>query len=184
MAKQLNQLSPKLIAFIEKQKIYFVGTAGVEGRVNVSPKGMDSLRVLDQNRVIWLNLTGSGNESAAHVQENGRMTVMFCAFEGAPMILRLYGEARAIHPLDETWSPLIAHFPEYVGARQIFDLSIDLVQTSCGFAVPLFDFAEERDTLTKWADQKGTDGIRSYWTERNRTTIDGFETHIVEKGIG
>ena len=100
------------------------------------------------------------------------------------MILRLYGESQVIHPLDEAWSSLLAHFPEYVGARQIFDLKIELVQTSCGFAVPFFEFSEERDTLTKWAEKKGEDGIKAYWTEKNQTTIDGFETHIVEKGIG
>lgn len=180
MAKQFSEISTDLMAFIKKQPLYFVGTAGAEGRVNVSPKGMDSFRVLGPNRVIWLNMTGSGNETSAHVQENGRMTVMFCAFEGPANILRLYGNARVIHHSDAGWSELLANFPPNVGARQIFDLEVDLVQTSCGYAVPFMDYKSERETLKKWAKNKGEDGIQSYWVEKNQTTIDGVETHIVK----
>lgn len=184
MAKQFDQLSEKLIDFIGNQHIYFVGTAGAAGRVNVSPKGMDSLRVLGPNEVIWLNLTGSGNESSAHVQENGRMTIMFCSFEKNPMILRLYGEAEVYHPLADHWSELYSHFPDLAGARQIFRLQIDLVQTSCGFAVPFMSFEAERDTLIKYAENKGPEGMQDYWREKNTETIDGYPTHIVPLGLG
>ncbi len=181
MAKQYDVLSDPHIDFIARQKIFFVGTAAAEGRVNISPKGMDSLRVLGPNRVAWLNFTGSGNETAAHVLMNPRMTLMFCAFEGDPKILRLYGKTRAIHHSDPEWAELIARFPPLPGARQIFDLAIDLVQTSCGFGVPFFDYAGEREDLINWTLKKGEDGIRQYWADRNQTSLDGLPTHILEK---
>lgn len=123
--------------------------------------------------MIWLNLTGSGNESGAHVVQQPRMTLMFCAFEGAPLILRLYGTARIVHPGDVDWETLAAHFPPLPGARQIFDISLDLVQTSCGIGVPLFDYAGERAMLEEWALKKGEAGVRQYWQDRNRLSIDG-----------
>src|SRR5210317_282022 len=116
--------------------MYFVATAGAEGMVNLSPKGMDSLRVLDDATVAWLNLTGSGNESAAHVLENGRMTIMFCSFGKQPLIMRLYGRARVVHRRDEEWARLLDLFPEYPSARQVFVMDIQMVQTSCGYGVP------------------------------------------------
>jgi len=139
---------------------------------------MDSFRVLGSNRAIWLNLTGSGNEASAHVQEISRMTVMFCSFEKAALILRLYGNAKVIHPRDKEWDDLISNFPEYTGARQIFDLNIDLVQTSCGTAVPFYDFKEERNKLLDWAEEKGRDCVEEFWEERNQLTIDGKPTGI------
>jgi len=144
LAKFYTELDEKLREFIESQKIFFVGTAPVEGRVNVSPKGMDSLRILNSSQLIWLNLTGSGNETAAHVLEQPRMTLMFCSFEGKPLILRVYGKARAIHARDEEWAEWSALFPEYPGARQIFLLDVDSAQTSCGFAVPNYQYQEDR----------------------------------------
>ena len=155
MSDIFEKLEADHISFIEKQHIFFVGTAGSEGFVNVSPKGMDSFRVLDQSRVAWLNLTGSGNETAAHVLENGRMTVMFCSFDKQPLILRLYGKASTLHPRDSDWDGLASFFPEYTGARQIFDLSLDMVQTSCGYAVPYYELKGERPTLRKWAEREG-----------------------------
>jgi len=136
MAQRYTELSDKLKKFIEAQKLFFVGTAAADGHVNVSPKGMDSLRVLGKNSVVWLNVTGSGNETSAHVQENPRMTLMFAAFEGNPMILRLYGEARVIHKTDPEWEERFALFDPLPGARQIFDLSIHLVQTSVPNTLP------------------------------------------------
>lgn len=183
MAQRYPELSDKLIAFIQAQKIFFVGTATADSRINVSPKGMDSLRVLNKNRVIWLNVTGSGNETAAHVQEHPRMTLMFCAFEGDPIILRLYGQARVIHQKEAEWRELSAQFPDLPGARQIFDLSVNLVQTSCGMGVPFYDYVSEREQLNNWAVKKGPDGIKTYWKEKNATTIDGQPTHIVSKNI-
>ncbi|NND66656.1 MAG: pyridoxamine 5'-phosphate oxidase family protein [Halioglobus sp.] len=178
MAEFFDQLNDELTDFIEQQHIYFVGTAGAQGRVNVSPKGMDSFRILDDNTVAWLNLTGSGNESAAHVLENGRMTIMFCSFDKQPLILRLYGKAVATHQRDDRWEELLAKFPSYTGARQIFTLSLDMVQTSCGYAVPFYELKGERHTLTKWADNKGGDGIEDYWREKNQASLDGKGTGI------
>ena len=178
MAQTYSELTDKLVRFIEDQKLFFVGTAAADGKVNVSPKGMDSLRVLDNKRVIWLNVTGSGNETAAHVQEIARMTIMFTAFEGDPMILRLFGTAKAIHPYDSEWDTLITSFPHLPGARQIFDMQIELVQTSCGMAVPFYDYAGEREQLNQWATKKGEDGIKQYWKDKNMLSLDGKPTHI------
>lgn len=176
MAKQFAELLPEHTDFINAQHLFFVGSAGAEGLVNVSPKGMDSLRVLGPDRLVWLNLTGSGNETAAHVLENRRMTLMFCSFDKQPLILRVYGKADVIYPRDDDWADLAEHFPSYTGARQIFDLSIELVQTSCGFAVPYYDFQGERNTLTSWADKRGIGGVKAYWAEKNLVILDGKHT--------
>ncbi len=176
MGKRMESITSELQEFIEKQHLFFVGTAMKDGRVNVSPKGMDSLRVLGPNKVIWLNLTGSGNETAAHLQENPRMTIMFCAFEGKPLILRLYGTAKTYHAEDAGFEDLMIHFPDIPGKRQIFELDIDLVQSSCGFAVPLMEFQSDRTILKDWAANKGTDGIQEYWKEKNMINLDGHST--------
>jgi len=178
MAKQYTEITETLKTFITQQKIFFVATADVDGRVNVSPKGADSLRVLDKNQVVWLNLTGSGNETAPHLAATNRLTLMFCSFTEKPVILRLYGSGRAIYPKDEQWHQLIDLFPENIGARQIFDINIDLVQTSCGFQVPFFEYKGERDLLDKWAENKGQDGIAQYWHEKNKLSLDGKPTDI------
>lgn len=183
MGKQYAALSARLSEFIARQKLFFVGSATAASRVNISPKGMDSLRVLNDNRVIWLNVTGSGNETAAHVQQDPRMTIMFCAFEGEPMILRLYGSATVVHKNDAAWEELFAHFEPLPGARQIFDLTIDLVQTSCGMAVPYFSYQADRELLRDWAVKKGDTGLQDYWQEKNQTSIDGLPTGIVENNI-
>lgn len=178
MSKLYKRITPKLQQFIEDQKVFFVATATADSRINLSPKGMDSLRVVNKNRVIWLNVTGSGNETAAHVQENPRMTLMFTAFEDNPMILRLYGEAKAIHIEDTEWQLLFPLFPPIPGARQIFDLNVDLVQTSCGMAVPLYDYVGEREHLNTWAAKKGKEGLKEYWEEKNNVSLDGKPTHF------
>jgi hypothetical protein len=179
MATQFDALSDAITKFINAQHIFFCGTAGPSGRVNISPKCMDSLRVLGPNRIIWRNLTGSGNETAGHLAQINRMTLMWCGFEAQPMILRAFGSARTLHPRDAEFETLNARFPPSVGARQIYDMAIDLVQTSCGYAVPFMDYAGERDVLKDWADKKGTDGIAEYWETRNQRTIDGYPTHIL-----
>lgn len=179
MGKKLDSITSELQEFIGKQKIFFVGTAADEGRVNVSPKGTDSFRVIDQNKIVWLNLTGSGNETAAHLLLNTRMTVMFCAFEGKPMILRLYGQAKIYHKRDPEFQQYIGLFPENKGSRQIIEMEVDLVQTSCGFAVPFMDFKEERETLNSWSTKQGMAGIERYWEEKNTRSLDGFETKIL-----
>lgn len=180
MAKRYAELDDKLRRFIAAQKLFFVGTAAAEGHVNVSPKGMDSLRVLSPNRVVWLNVTGSGNETAAHLLEHPRITLMFCAFEGEAMILRVYGKALAYHPRDPQWNELVALFPPVPGARQIVDIEVDLVQTSCGTAVPFFDYRGEREQLNDWAIKKGAEGIRQYWQDKNQVSLDGKPTGILE----
>lgn len=179
MGRLYKQLTDDLADFIQRQKIFFVGTAADGGRVNVSPKGMDTLRVVTEDRVVWLNLTGSGNETAAHLREDDRMTLMFCAFEGDPLILRLYGHAQIFHPHDAEWESLIPFFPTIPGARQIIDMSVDLVQTSCGYGVPFFEFKADRDQLEEWAERKGPEGIRKYWEEKNQLSLDGRPTGIM-----
>lgn len=179
MGKRLAELSPELIEFINKQKMFFVGTAADKSRINVSPKGMDTFRVLDQNKILWLNLTGSGNETAAHLIKDSRMTIMFCSFEKKPMILRLYGNAEIFHIRDENFHKYVDLFPNYSGTRQIIEMQVDLVQTSCGYAVPYMDFKEERKTLNSWADKIEDKKLNEYWLEKNTKSIDGFETNIL-----
>lgn len=178
MGKQFDQLSDDHVKTIEAQHMFFCATAAPDGLVNLSPKGMDSLRVLGPNRIVWLNMTGSGNETAAHLKEHPRMTLMWCSFTTRPVILRTYGTARCLHRDAEDWGTLIDLFGERPEARQIYDLTIDMVQTSCGYAVPFFDFVGDHDTLKKWADDKGPDGIRTYWDTRNRQNLDGKPTGI------
>jgi len=184
MADFYDHIDDERKAFIERQHMFFVATAPSDpedGFPNLSPKGRTLLRVLGPNLVAYLDYPGSGNETAAHLLENNRITLMFCAFEGAPLILRLYGQAQVFHPRDAEWECLASFFPAIPGARQIVDASIDLVQTSCGWGVPLFDFKDERDQLEKWAENKGPEGIRKYWEERNQQSIDGKPTGISAK---
>jgi len=159
MPKFYTQLDDKLKAFISGQKMFFTATAPNSGRINLSPKGMDSFRCLDNKTVAFLNLTGSGNETAAHVAENGRITIMFCSYTEQPLILRLYGQGRAVHPRDEAWVALHSQFTPLPGARQIIVLEIDSIQASCGFAVPVYEFVEDRDLLLRVAETKGEAGL-------------------------
>jgi len=179
MAQQFPELAAPLIKFIEKQKIFFVATAAKESRVNLSPKGHDCLKVTGPNEIIWMNLTGSGNETAAHIADTNRMTIMWCAYDGPPRILRVYGKAEIIHPRDAAWASCEKLIPSEVGSRQYYKMNIDLVQTSCGYAVPLFDYQGERDVLRDWADKKGRDGVEDYWDEKNQTSIDGLPTGVL-----
>lgn len=183
MGQLYSEISDELARFIQNQKIFFVGTATADSRINVSPKGMDSLEIIDRSRVAWLNLTGSANETAAHIQETPRMTIMFASFEGKPMILRLYGTAKAVHRNDPEWDELFSLFKPIPGARQIFDLAVDLVQTSCGMAVPLFDYVEDREALLRWAEKKGEEGLVAYWRQKNQVSLDGRPTNILTKNI-
>ena len=178
MPKLYEEITDGLKEFIGQQKLFFVATADTGGRINLSPKGGDTLRVHGKNRVLWLNLTGSGNETAAHMLAMNRITIMFCSFEGSPTILRLYGKGKVIHENDPDWDQLISQFPENTGARQIFDITVDFIQTSCGFQVPLYGYEGERDLLDKWSVKKGRDGIRLYWEEKNKLSLDGKPTGI------
>ncbi|EAY24153.1 pyridoxamine 5'-phosphate oxidase family protein [Microscilla marina] len=176
MGKMFEQIQEAHMDFIAQQKMFFVATAGDDTSVNLSPKGMDSFKVVDTQKVVWLNLTGSGNETAAHLLENNRMTIMFCAFEGNPLILRLYGTAKALYKGDEKWNNYIKIFGNPMGARQIFEVAIQRVQTSCGFGVPLYQYDQQRTLLPQWAEKKGPDGINEYWEKKNMQTIDGKPT--------
>lgn len=176
----MDRLTPKQIEFVQAQPMFFVATAGAGGRVNVSPKGMDSLRVLDSRRVAWLNLTGSGNESAAHVAENGRMTLMFMSIEEQALILRIYGTARAVHARDDDWHDLVGQFPPMGGSRQVFDLSIDDVTSSCGSGVPMMTVNADRGAVALepfWA-AKTDEELHDYWSLKNTTSIDGYPTKL------
>lgn len=179
MAQRYDQLNEAQTEFIHQQKLFFVGTAAAEGSINVSPKGCDTLRLLSANKLVWLNLTGSGNETAAHLQHSSRMTMMFCGFDKKPLILRLYGEAKVIHPRDEDWDLHAQRFPEFINSRQFVEFDFTLVQTSCGFGVPFYDYVGERENMDKWVASKGTEGIKDYWKLKNQTSLDGFATHIL-----
>ena len=180
MAKFYDRISETLRQFIEAQHIFFVASAplSAEGHVNLSPKGMDSLRVLSPNRVAYLDLIGSGNETSAHLLENQRITFMWCAFQGKPDIVRLFGKGRAVLPGDSEWDELRPLFPDYINARQIIMAEIHKVQTSCGYAVPLMDYVADRDTLTRWAETKGEDGLETYVCQKNVESMDGLPTPI------
>ena len=180
MGKAFPEIAEDLRAFIEAQPLFFVATAPLdrEGRVNLSPKGLDTFRVLSPTRVAYLDLTGSGNETAAHLAENGRITFMFCAFAGAPGIVRLYGRGRAVLPGDDAWPGLKSLFPDLPGIRQVIVADVDRVQTSCGFGVPLLAEAQQRPTLLRWAEAKGEDGLARYREEKNRSSIDGLPARV------
>jgi hypothetical protein len=178
MGQVRDSITPEFREFIEAQHVFFVATApaGASGHVNLSPKGMDTFRVLGPTRVAYLDLTGSGNETAAHLVQNGRVTFMFCAFEGKPQILRLYGRGCVVRPGEPEWDDLAAPFPDLPGTRQLVVADVTRVQTSCGFGVPVMTFAAARDTLVRWAEAKGDDGLRAYREQKNRTSIDGLPT--------
>ena len=171
-----ESITPDLRAFIEAQHVFFVATAPAEasGHVNLSPKGMDTFRVLSPGRVAYLDLTGSGNETAAHLAQNGRVTLMFCAFEGKPRVLRLYGRGRVVRAGTPEWAELSSQFPPLAGARQVVVAEVTRMQTSCGFGVPLMTFAGERDALVRWAEAKGDEGLRRYREQKNAQSIDGL----------
>jgi hypothetical protein len=184
MGKQFERIEPFHRQFIERQRIFFNASAAADGRVNVSPRDGAALRVLDANTVVYLDQTGSGNETAAHMLANGRLTLMFCAFEGPPLILRLYGQGSILPRQSAAYADLLAsHFDhaELPGARQMVLSEIDLVQTSCGFGVPLFEYTGERDQLIRWAEAKGEDGLEDYWREKNLRSIDGLPTGLLVK---
>jgi Pyridoxamine 5'-phosphate oxidase len=181
MAKQFESIELAHAAFIEQQHIFFTASAAATGRVNVSPRGTEAFRVLDPNTVAYLDQTGSGNETVAHLRLSGRLTIMFCGFENVPMILRLYGEGRSLPRGTPEYEALLAAAydnQESPGARQIIRLDVDLVQTSCGYGVPLFDYKEERLTLRRWAENKGEAGVAAYRREKNVRSLDGFETGV------
>ncbi|UHG92722.1 pyridoxamine 5'-phosphate oxidase family protein [Spirosoma oryzicola] len=180
MGKFHDSIKPAHREFIGKQHIYFVSTAplSADGHVNLSPKGLDSFRVLSENKVAYMDLISSGNETSAHTLENGRITLMFCSFDGAPNILRLYGKGSTVLPGTDEWDVYAPHFTILPSTRQIIVADISLVQTSCGFGVPLYDYAGERDVHFKWAETKGADGLQEYIQEKNLVSLDGLPTSL------
>lgn len=180
MAKFFDTIEPAHQTFIEKQKIFFTGSAPLEGdgHVNVSPKGLDSFRILSATRVAYMDIIGSGNETSAHLLENGRITFMFCAFDGPPNIMRLYGRGYTVLPGNPEWDDLAALFQLRLVTRQIIVADIYKVQTSCGFSVPLYEYTGERDYADKWGEKKGAAGLEVYKTEKNRVSLDGLPTAL------
>lgn len=175
MARSFTTITEPMRSFIEAQHVFFVGTAPLEGgHVNLSPKGYDTFRVLDANRVAYLDLTGSGAETIAHVRENGRITFMFCAFEGHPNIVRLYGTGSVVQPCDAGFDDLEGMFEPRAGVRSIILAEISRTSTSCGFGVPFMDFVAERSRLTEWADARSADEMAAYRAQKNATSIDGL----------
>ena len=179
MGQSLQCITPDLQGFIEAQPVFFVASAplAASGHVNLSPKGLDSFRVLSPNRVAYLDLTGSGNETSAHLTENERITFMFCAFSGPPRILRLYGRGTVVLPDATEWPALAALFPTFPGTRQVIAADIHRVQTSCGFGVPVMKTVEQRDTLLRWAVAKG-EQLPDYRKNKNAQSIDGLSAPL------
>ena len=175
MGKTYDSLSPELQTWLKEQKVFFVATAPLakDGHVNCSPKGGDTFRILGEREVAYLDLTGSGIETVAHIQENGRIVIMFCAFAGPPKIVRLHGRAEIVYPSHRDFPKLLALFPGNPGARGIIRVSITRIGDSCGYAVPLMNFKGERDVLDRWAEKKGLDGLQEYRRQKNRVSIDG-----------
>jgi hypothetical protein len=181
VSDQFPGLETEHSRFIEAQHIFFVGTAAPDGRVNLSPQGQDSLRILSPNEILWMNLTGSGNETAAHLLESDRITLMWCAFAGSPKILRAYGAAQVFHARDSRYAEFARVLPARLGTRQYVLVNIDLVQTSCGYAVPFMEYSEDRSALSKWADKKGVAGVEEYWRQRNQRSLDDKPTGILNQ---
>jgi hypothetical protein len=178
MAQFHEKLSDTLIHFIRQQSVFFVATAPKDGRINCSPKGLDTLRVLNDHTVAYLDLTGSGAETAAHVINDGRLTMMFCSFGERPLILRLYGRGEVVRPGDPAWADLIPHFQQFLGQRQIVVLRVESLQTSCGFGVPGMRSLDERPDLMNWAEKKGEQGLAEYRAKKNAVSIDGLSTGL------
>jgi hypothetical protein len=186
MSKIYDSIDDALAGFIRKQHLFFVATAPLdpEGHLNLSPKGLDTFRILDPLTVAYLDLTGSGVETIAHLIENGRIVMMFCAFEGPPKVLRLYGRGEVVTVRDKRFPQLTKLFPEMAGTRAVIKVAINRIADSCGWAVPRYRYEAERDQLIEWAERKGPSGVAKYWSDTNRGNIDGLPglTDLDEEG--
>jgi len=176
MAKVLERIEPEHAEWLEAQPVFFVATAptGADGHVNLSPKGYDTLRVIDDRTVAYLDLTGSGAETIAHLRANGRITLMWCAFTGPPRIVRIYGAGEVVRPGDDGWDEIAARFPENPGARAVIRVRLERMSSSCGFSIPFMDFVGERPTLDQWSERQGVDALAGYRAEKNAVSIDGL----------
>lgn len=182
MADFYDALDDKHVAMIEKQPVFFVATAAPDGRINLSPKGYDAFRVIGPKRVAYLDLGGSGNETHAHLTADGRITIMVCNFDRPALILRIYGRGRPVLPQDDGWAELSRHFDLLPGTRQIFDIAVESVQTSCGWGVPFMAFERERDTLVKYHRQFDPVEWEAKMAGRTRS-IDGLPTRATDRYI-
>lgn len=182
MSKFSDSIRPAHAKFITRQRMFFVATAPLaqDGHVNLSPKGSDSFAVLAPDKVAYMDLIGSGNETSAHLLENSRITFMFCAYDGAPNILRLYGRGYTVLPESPDWPELAKHFDMQINTRQIIVADIHQVQTSCGYSVPLYDYAGERDQMQLWAESKGEASLAQYKEDKNKVSIDGLPTALAQ----
>jgi hypothetical protein len=176
LGKAHSQIDDELAQFLKAQRVFFVASAplAADGHVNLSPKGCDTFRVLSPTQVAYLDLTGSGIETVAHVKENGRIVLMFCAFSGSPRIARLHGNGRVLTFGDEGFTPLLSLFPQYPGARSVIVVEVNRVSQSCGFAVPRMQYEADRTQLDEWAAKKGSDGLKQYQETKNQASIDGL----------
>lgn len=176
MGKVYDEIDGQLADFLKRQHVFFVGTAAasLDGHLNVSPKGLDTFRILGPRSVAYLDLTASGIETVAHLRQNGRITLMFCAFEGRPLIVRLHGRGRVVEPDDGEWEGLAARFPDYPGTRAVVVVDVERIADSCGFAVPLYEYKGQRPQLIDYAHNKGPEGLEEYRALKNRTSIDGI----------
>jgi hypothetical protein len=181
MAKFYSELNDTLREFIGRQQMFFHATAPNRGRINLSPKGLDTFRILGDKRVAYLDLTGSECETAAHLAENGRLTIMFCSFAEKPLILRLYGRGSVVRARDAEWSDLRPHFADVPGERQIIVLDVESLMTTCGFAMPMYEFQGQRETLNEFVCKMGDERMDAYRHEKNQTSIDGLPTHLFER---
>ena len=178
MAEFFPALTEEHRTFIARQPVFFVATTAADVRINLSPKGMDSFRVLDDRTVAWLDVAGSGNETNAHLLADGRITIMFCAFDQPALIFRIYGRGRAVLPQDAEWRTLHAHFTPLPGTRQIFVTAIDEVQTSCGWGVPQMELVRERPTLRKYGEKFTPEQMLDHWQHAEARSIDGLPTRL------
>lgn len=184
MAKFYTELNETLRQFIAAQRMFFHATAPNQGRINLSPKGLDTLRVLDNRRVAYLDLTGSECETAAHLAENGRLTLMLCSYDEKPLILRLYGKGRVVRPRDAEWPEMRSHFPDLPGERQVVVLDIESIMTTCGFGVPLYEFRGQRTLLPEFTCKMGEERMDEYRHQRNQQSIDGLPTYLFDDPAG
>jgi len=178
MANFFDELDDSMIKFIEEQKMFFVATAPKDGRINMSPKGLEGLKIVNNNKLLWLNYFGSGNETAAHLLEDNRMTLMMCAYDGAPKILRIYAKVNVIQEKDEQWNEYISEFENTHGARQVFELNIESINDSCGWGVPLYEYQGQRDKLSNYLDNSTKEEHVAYMKKNNQLSFDGKETKL------
>ncbi len=180
MANFFEELNEDMIDFISKQQMFFVATAPKEGRINLSPKGLSGLKIGSNNKLLWLNYFGSGNETAAHLLEDGRMTLMMCAYEGDPKILRIYAQVNVIQEKDEQWAEYIGEFDDTKGARQVFELNIESVNDSCGWGVPLYEYQGQRTKLTNYYGSSTKEEHMEYMQKNNQVSFDGKKTGLFD----